>query len=523
MGTVFYQLFYRKQMMGIRPSIVALFGLAVALAEKCCERKTVGDKSYTLVKSGGTIPSGCLNSCLYTPDDDPSINVCFGLGNETSTCIGGSCTGPDFGLGPALPPWPCPMKNTTFWGPQCRHLLYEPVPVFHWQQCGWECNSNVNCHYWTYNEEELTCTLFGEPGNPWPWGCYPMQKPNYISGEKGCPIHPYTVQDKSYDSTCRPCGHCPCCWGVCLWNWYCTDGWCPKEQGPDPSTAITVEHAQLSAAKQATEDSCSDQCGDSGTIETCYNCVAGIIKDFPIYCIKCLESILSEILKCLKNNPDEPKKALDCILNSTVPGNCTSCICDILCQIEPSLCKACYAQSQSSGGSLLSSSSKCDDSTWHYYPPGSICYKLFPEDPTLPQNLKNQWDAQRFCEEREGCLVTIDTPEKQSFIDSLLQKVYVYPSCSTNTNIEYCVWSSGNSTKSSGPWPPIATWYWNCPYPASPTPLGPFTNWGPGEPNTNGGIGGETAIMFNQPTTGVWNNFNPSGKMSFMCQKPSKD
>ena len=177
-----------------------------------------------------------------------------------------------------------------------------------------------------------------------PWKCYPVEKPNYISGEKGCPIHPYTVQDKSYDATCRPCGLCPCCWGICVWGWYCTDGWCPKGQGPDPNTALTVEHAQISAALQATEDGCSQECGEDGSIEQCYNCVAGIITDFPLYCIKCLKSILSEILVCLEKFPEDPKGALDCILASPVPDSCTDCICDILCHIEPSLCKLCYEE-----------------------------------------------------------------------------------------------------------------------------------------------------------------------------------
>ena len=208
---------------------------------------------------------------------------------------------------------------------------------------GWRCNANPSCRFWTWNEEELTCTLYtsGHIVGP-PLACNTKPDPGYISGEKGCPIHPYTVQDKSFDATCRPCGLCPCCWGFCVWGWYCTEGWCPKGQGPDPSTALTVEHAQISAALQATEDGCSEECGDDGSIEQCYNCVAGKIKDFPLYCIKCLKSILSEILVCLQKFPDDPTEALNCILGSPVPHSCTDCICDILCHIEPSLCKLCH-------------------------------------------------------------------------------------------------------------------------------------------------------------------------------------
>ena len=157
----------------------------------------------------------------------------------------------------------------------------------------------------------------------------------------------------------------------------------------------------------------------------------------------------------------------------------------------------------------------CGDSTWHYYPNDNVCYKMFPDDPT---QLKDQWEAQAVCQFNGGCLVTIDSPGKQQFINYLLKTVYTYPPCYTGTNIQYCVWSSGNSTQPSGPWPPIETWQWNCPAPPS-TPLSEtnFTNWFPGEPNN---FSGEKAIMFNQPTTGKWNNFQPTGKMSYMCQKP---
>ena len=100
-------------MKGIQPSIVVLLGIAgktyilyfcgrilwkdfnclyplypVALAnpERCCQRKTVGDKSYTLVESGGEVQPGCKSSCVYTEDDDPSKVFCFGPGDMSVTC-----------------------------------------------------------------------------------------------------------------------------------------------------------------------------------------------------------------------------------------------------------------------------------------------------------------------------------------------------------------------------------------------------------------------------------------------------
>merc|ERR550539_1383518 len=80
-------------MKGIQPSIVVLLRIAVALSnpERCCERKTVGDKSYTLVESGGEVPLGCKSSCVYTEDDDPNKMFCFAPGYMSVTCQDSDC------------------------------------------------------------------------------------------------------------------------------------------------------------------------------------------------------------------------------------------------------------------------------------------------------------------------------------------------------------------------------------------------------------------------------------------------
>ena len=54
-----------------------------------------------------------------------------------------------------------------------------------------------------------------------------------------------------------------------------------------PQATPISSNAQISEALEATEDDgCSKECGKGGSIEQCYNCVAEIIKDFPLYCIK---------------------------------------------------------------------------------------------------------------------------------------------------------------------------------------------------------------------------------------------
>ena len=62
------------------------FIVALAYHHDCCERKTVGDKSYTLETSDVSVPAECLNSCVYTLDDDHSKRFCFGSGWEKVTC-----------------------------------------------------------------------------------------------------------------------------------------------------------------------------------------------------------------------------------------------------------------------------------------------------------------------------------------------------------------------------------------------------------------------------------------------------
>ena len=54
--------------------------------EKCCDKKKVGKISYTLAWTGGEVPANCLNSCVYTQDDDPSKMFCFASGYEIVTC-----------------------------------------------------------------------------------------------------------------------------------------------------------------------------------------------------------------------------------------------------------------------------------------------------------------------------------------------------------------------------------------------------------------------------------------------------
>jgi len=75
----------KKQSMVIRPCFLAFLGIAAAL--NCCEKKTVGDKSYTLVDVGGTVPQECPHSCIYSQDQgSDGQNYCFKSGSLEVTC-----------------------------------------------------------------------------------------------------------------------------------------------------------------------------------------------------------------------------------------------------------------------------------------------------------------------------------------------------------------------------------------------------------------------------------------------------
>jgi len=77
-------------MMRVRSCFVVIIGLAVGqttLDPKCCGKKKVGGKSYSLVDQGAAVPDECKNPCIYSEDDYPDNHVCFAPGPLKSTCL----------------------------------------------------------------------------------------------------------------------------------------------------------------------------------------------------------------------------------------------------------------------------------------------------------------------------------------------------------------------------------------------------------------------------------------------------
>ena len=55
----------------------------------CCPIKTVGGVKYTLAGEENTTKFGCIDSCVYTEENE-STRVCFSQGNETAVCDKGN-------------------------------------------------------------------------------------------------------------------------------------------------------------------------------------------------------------------------------------------------------------------------------------------------------------------------------------------------------------------------------------------------------------------------------------------------
>merc|ERR1712042_126796 len=67
------------------------FGQTSGTEPGCCQKKTVGPNSYTLV-DGETAPEtfGCTSPCVYTMDmSDGATHYCFKSGDQPVTCTGG--------------------------------------------------------------------------------------------------------------------------------------------------------------------------------------------------------------------------------------------------------------------------------------------------------------------------------------------------------------------------------------------------------------------------------------------------
>jgi len=181
-------------MMGVRSCFVVIIGLAVgltALEQKCCEKKKVGGKSYTLVEQGGSVPDECKYSCIYKEDDNPDNHVCFAPGHLNSTCLSGKnflfdpekC--PSFGIS-------CDLDNAL--------PGVEITNVTTPSQCGTNCQTNIGkCNAWTMiplgPAPPAQCFFLSS--------CQLAVSPGLVSGDRSCPNKTTHLPScPFYDVTC---------------------------------------------------------------------------------------------------------------------------------------------------------------------------------------------------------------------------------------------------------------------------------------------------------------------------------
>merc|ERR1719250_165655 len=145
--------------------------------DACCEAKTVGGVSYTLIEAEGDTGSfGCKDTCVYEEIGSQGSRFCFKLGGPDA--LEATCT--DIYTGDEFPEG----INTRciISGQKYTSYLFTRQPVNDIKTCvSFCCNSNV-CNYWSFGSEEgqKHCYLYSQVfGNPDPVA-------GFASGLKGC-------------------------------------------------------------------------------------------------------------------------------------------------------------------------------------------------------------------------------------------------------------------------------------------------------------------------------------------------
>jgi len=180
--------------MGVRSCFVVIIGLAVGLTtleQKCCEKKKVGLKSYTLVQQGVSVPDECKNSCVYKEDDNPDNHVCFAPGHLNSTCLSGKYF--------LFDPEKCPNYDITC---DLNNKLpdVEVVNRTTPSGCGHYCQQYIGkCNAWTMipigPPPDAKCYFLSS--------CQQAVSPGFVSGDVSCPNDPgHLPSCPYYDVTC---------------------------------------------------------------------------------------------------------------------------------------------------------------------------------------------------------------------------------------------------------------------------------------------------------------------------------
>merc|ERR1712154_177309 len=134
-------------------------------------------------------------------------------------------------------------------------------------------------------------------------------------------------------------------------------------------------------------------------------------------------------------------------------------------------------------------------SGWTYF--HGSCYGAGGEDV--------DWaEAEEMCELYQSSLAEINSKAENDFLKQMAINI-----SSHSRNI--AVWLGGTDIFNEGHWEWVS----------SKEPVGPFTDWFPGEPNQSGTPGGEDCLQFFGAQRWQWNDEDCTNRCYFICEAES--
>jgi len=136
--------------------------------------------------------------------------------------------------------------------------------------------------------------------------------------------------------------------------------------------------------------------------------------------------------------------------------------------------------------------------------PDGTCF-FIPESPQ-ENNFGSYHESWRKCEAIGGRLVSIETEEKQKFVEELLTQ--------SGAGLTYDFWTSGNRLRESD-----HHWYWNVE--DGPIDSQEFRNWYQGQPDLNSGYGYEECIFIGHKNdfNYQWHDHRCNYRCSYVCER----
>jgi len=113
-------------------SWILVLGLPAYISGQCCHTKIASGETYHLVSTTETVPTFCLDGCIYTKENDtkPDTNYCFKEGEGIVSCRGQDCSNSEAWIKQYFQE-ECSTKVNTYLG-----VNVEEQPIVYDYQCG---------------------------------------------------------------------------------------------------------------------------------------------------------------------------------------------------------------------------------------------------------------------------------------------------------------------------------------------------------------------------------------------------